>query len=85
MRGSVWGLQGMAYGIQLQEHVGRVLEVLVDKCGRGCRACCWGWLQLVHVTAELLYEGGCFERWGGWYKELTRDPQGLNIGKLCHR
>jgi hypothetical protein len=25
------------------------------------------WSQLVHVAAELLYEGGCLDFWGGWY------------------
>jgi len=83
MRASVWWLQGTAYGILPQEHVGRVPEVFVNECGWGCMACCWGWPQLVHVTAELLYEGGCFGPRGGWYKEFTGDPQRLAIDKLC--
>jgi len=85
VRAGVWWLQGTAYGILPQEHVGRVLEFLVDECGRGCMVCCWGWSQLVHVTAELLYEGGCLEPRGGWYKDLTGDPQGLSIDKLCRK
>ena len=73
----------MAYGILPQEHVGRVPEVFVNECGWRCMACCWGWPQLVHVTAELLYEGLCFDPRGGWYKEFTGDPQRLAIDKLC--
>jgi len=40
-------------------------------------ACCWGWLQLVHAAAELLYEGGCLDLHGDWYEELAGDLQGL--------
>jgi hypothetical protein len=54
----------------------------VDECGRRCVSCCWGQLQLVHVAAELLYER-CLNLWGGWHHELTGNPQGLAIHKLC--
>ena len=83
MRAAVWWLQGAACGVPPQEHVGRIPEILVDECGWGCMACCWGLSQLVHVVAELLYEGGCFDLRGGWYKELPGDPQGLAIDELC--
>jgi len=65
VRAGLWWLQGKAYVILPQEHVCRVLDVLVDEHRRGFMACCYSWSQLVHVTAELLYEGGCFEPRGG--------------------
>jgi hypothetical protein len=42
-----------------------------------------GWPQLVHVAAELLDEEGCLDLRGGWYQELTGDPQGLAIDQIC--
>jgi len=33
--------------------------------------------------AELLYEDGCFEPPGGWYKVFTWNTQRLAIDKLC--
>jgi hypothetical protein len=83
VRAAVWWFQGATCGVLPQEDVGRVPEILVDESGRGCVACCWGWSQLVHVVAELLYEGGCLDLWGGWYQELAADPQGLTINELC--
>ena len=50
--------------------------ILPQECGRGCVACCWSWSQLVHVAAELLYEGGCLDLRGGWCKELTGKRRG---------
>jgi len=46
-------------------------------------ACCWGRSQLVHVAAEVLYEGRCPDLRGGWYQELTGNPQGLAIDEFC--
>ena len=83
MRAAVWWLQGAACGILPQEYVGPVPEILVDERGRGWMACCWSWSQLVHVVAELLYEGGCLDLRGGWYKEFPGDMQGLATDKLC--
>ena len=70
-------------GILPQEYVGRVPVVLVDECGLGCVACCWGFSQLVHLAAELLYESGCLDLRGGWCKKLTGDTQELGIDELC--
>jgi hypothetical protein len=35
------------------------------------------------VAEELLYEGGSLDLRGGWYMELTGDPQGLAVDELC--
>jgi len=79
---ALW-LQSAAYGVLSREYVGRVPEILVDEWGRGCVAGCWGRSQLVHVSAKMLYEGGCFDLSGGWYQKLTGNPQGLAIDELC--
>jgi hypothetical protein len=35
------------------------------------------------VAAKLLYEDRSLDLRGGWYQELTSDPQGLAIDELC--
>ena len=41
-----------------------------------------GCSQLVHVAAELLYEGECLDIRTGRYKELIGDTQALAVDEL---
>jgi hypothetical protein len=83
LRTAVRWLQGTAYGVLPQEYVGRVPEIFVDESGWGCVVCSWGWSQVVHVAAQVLYEEGCLDLRGSWYQELTGDSQGLVVDELC--